>query len=221
MYQFHRVILTKNKSPNELAFKPFEGKYANLTDFRQQIILADENRDDPGAEYVHCCLLNSETNNGKKKYLLLYEEHRLNVYDMDKDEWLLDKHDKTVSQLLWTQHDRYLLINNEIVIISAENELVFLFIGNDHICKPLVLHKYKLKTKPLNYEQHGMVCTHFKQEPVVISDGHESELSNTMVQLEIFLFGSKFSHTRFYKSLLKFGITLTYDKDKHRIGKMF
>ena len=25
-YQFHHVILTKNKTPNELAFKPFEGK---------------------------------------------------------------------------------------------------------------------------------------------------------------------------------------------------
>ena len=205
--QFYNIILTNKKSPNELTFQPFEGSEANLTTFHNGSTL--------GAENVHCCLINRTTSKhkSKKNYLLLYEEDGSNVYDMDTDEWLSNKRDITVAELLWTDEDRYLLINDEIVIISAENELYILFIGNDHIMQPLVLYKYKLKTKSLDYEDHGMVCTQFKQEK--ISD--EIELGNTMVELEIILFGG-FNNVCFGKSLLKINIKLTYNDDYSNIS---
>ena len=135
------------------------------------------------------------------KYILVFKLHKCyNVYDMENDKWLLKQGEKKLKYF----PERGVLINDEIIIGSYDNELYFYFIGNDHITDPVLLHEYTLKTKKVSFFFHGMCIIDFiKQE----SSKNESQQTYAF---KIILFGGFYKQRDFLSSFLYLDILLSY-----------
>ena len=91
------------------------------------------------AMYTHSYLVQDN------KCIVFKQDECYNAYDIENDTWLLKKGEKKLKH--FKPHARSVLINDKIIIVSQYDELNFYFIGNDHITDPILIHKYKLKTR--------------------------------------------------------------------------
>ena len=94
---------------------------------------------------------------------------------------------------------RSLLINDEILVLSAEREILFysISIANNDITDPKLLYKYKLQSYQSRYKfncksfrYHGMCCINFKKNET--SNG-----SKYNCIAEILLFGGRENESSF------------------------
>ena len=114
------------------------------------------------------------------KYLMLYDEVGLNVYDMINDKWLLKTCNTKFCFETWTE-ERAILITDDIMVVSQDSMLEFYFIGKsqdvDHITNPLKLGSYdtikcrNVRTQLPNgndmtanifLDHHGIICTNLQ-----------------------------------------------------------
>ena len=139
----------------------------------------------------------------KNKYLMVFRLNEgSNVYDIENDNWLLNKNDETVVYSDSIGQDRAVLVTDEIFVISFDKELYFYYIDKNDVVHPKFLKRYTIKRNNGKYKQHGLVCTNLKTQ--TISDDARASLT-----FELIIFGG--SETVFGESFIKFFVDLSYD----------
>ena len=128
------------------------------------------------------------------KYLVVFKDNDYyDVYDMDKDKWLVD-HKCPLGEKVGFK-SRSIMINDEIIIASGDDlcGLRFYYMGNKHITNPITIYSHYLQT-PLLFAQHGMCVIAFKKLDTNLkkSKNLKNELLKTF-ELKIILFGGSWN----------------------------
>ena len=172
---FHEFIV--DDDAKSIKTKSFENDYNKKYGSLQCIGEKD-------ARYTHSYLVE------KNKYLVVfYYNDFYNVYDMINDKWMLNQYEKKLSENR-SEFSRSVLINDEIIIISKDNELYFYFIGNDHITNPILIHKYTLKASGFFFDDHGMCIINFIEKKFPQKEDDEKCQS---YKFKIILFGQSYN----------------------------
>ena len=187
--------LFKNSQHLKLIYKSFQ------TDYHKKNACIYEQFSTYNAEYYHSFLLNNN------KYLMVFDESGSNVYDIENDNWLLDKNDR---EIIYNDGyipiDRVLLLTDEIFIITSHYELYFYFIDiKNDIAHPKLLKIWDLENTTVKYEEHGMIYTKFN---IHTTTNTKEKIETTTLDLEIILFGD--DTIDFFETFSKFNIKLSY-----------
>ena len=148
------------------------------------------------ATYTHSYLVR------QNKYLVIFKgNYCYNVYNLEKEKWLLKRNEKKLKCNYFYTESQSLLINDEIIIVSCLNQLLFYSIANNHITDPQLLCQYNLKNNKLCFKNHGMCCIDFKT-----IETKDSKTYNT----KIMLFGGN-KNKNFLSSFLSCDISISYN----------
>ena len=186
--EFYEMIVNDNNNNNKenlIIFKSF------VTDYNKKMA----NVKYIGLKNIWCAHSYLVRNN---KYIIVFrsrygdmENNCYNVYDMEKDRWLLKKDEiklKNTKDECIDNSCRSILINDEILIVSNYEKIYFYCIAGDHITKPKLIYKYYLQSEDVYYRWHGMsVISFIKQEK---QDQPQFSLYQTY-KLKILLFGGQ------------------------------
>ena len=187
---FYELIVDDNNT-NSISYKSFENDYKKQNANLKRIGLEN-------AKYTHSYLIENN------KYLVVFKWGKhYNVYDIENDKWLLEPGKKKLTH----NSGRSVLINDEIIIVSQQEQLYFDFIGKNHMTNPLLIQQHKLKTRDVSFYGHGMCIIDFIQEKS--SQQQSQNGSHKTFKLKVLLFGG---HSNRYSlsSFLYLNISLSY-----------
>ena len=153
--EFYELIVGSDSK--SIHFKSFTRDYFKKSATLQLIGLKN-------AVHTHSYLIQNN-----KYIVVFYSNQCYNVYDMNKDLWLLGEKSLPKNGPC----SRSVLINDEIIIISNFSHVYFYYIGNDgdSIKDPLLIHEHKLKLKlGIEFQNHGMCIIYFIKQKSLKKD---------------------------------------------------
>ena len=155
--------------------------------------------------YCHTFLIK----NNSKEYVIYFQYHNgYNAYDMTNDEWISEHSDWDTKNKHCIKYNtvggaRSIMITDNILVISDRLTLFFHLLSD--IKAPVLLTKYKIKTKNLDYCFHGMECIKFQRCSTDNS-------TNERLKFKLLLFGGGYNDN-FLESFLQLDIDLTFQNN--------
>ena len=196
-----------NDEENSIVYKSFQNDYSKQFANLKCIGMKNLN-----AANTHSYLIQDN------KYLAVfhcntYSDMYYNVYDMESDEWLINRNNVRLIAIPNLPGKRSVLINEEIIIVSISDNLYFYFIGKDCITNPQLVYKCKLATQDVSFINHAMCVIDVDTVTVIKQDSIASKnKSAEKHKVKIILFGGDGNRDSL-SSFLILDIVLSYSYD--------